>query len=160
MPGVRGLKTMSDANAAVRAKLVGCVMAGTAVALGAWAAHGLADVLVGVYGDATKQEFGREITAVEKYVGDFRTGVTYQMWHALAVLATASWTGKLATIGRRLLVAGSLIFSGSLYILALSGVTKWGAVTPIGGLLLLVGWSVLSVAAIKSKNGDAVQSTA
>lgn len=128
--------------------LTACFLAGTAVGLGAWAAHGLDSTLQPVYGDEQREVFGRTISAVEKYVGDFRTGVTYQMWHALALLATARWSGRVAAVGRSFLLYGTIIFSGSLYILAVSGVRMWGAVTPVGGLLLLAGWGTLFAAAL------------
>lgn len=139
---------MTDRSQSVFGAVAGVVFAGTAVALGAWAAHGLENTLAPVYEEQTREYFGRTISATEKYVGDFRTGVTYQMWHGLALLATAAWTGRGATFGRVSLVLGTAIFSGSLYILALSGVRMWGAVTPIGGLLLLIGWTAMFVAAI------------
>lgn len=141
-------------------RVTGCVFAGLAVALGAWAAHGLESSIEGVYGDATKQMFGRDVLAVEKYVGDFRTGVTYQMWHALALLGFAGWRGKLANTGRWLLVIGTVIFSGSLYALVLTGTTWLGAITPIGGVLLLAGWSVLAFAGSHSKTCDDIERTA
>ena len=75
-----------------------------------------------------------------------RTGAQYQMAHAVAALACygllratagpATWAGRLFTIG-------ALIFGGSLYIMALTGVRAMGAITPIGGLLLMAGWAVL-----------------
>lgn len=149
---------MPDSNQSPFWHVAGCVLAGTAVALGAWAAHGLETTLANVYGTETREVFGRSISAVAKYVGDFRTGATYQMWHALAILAVAGWAGKLAATGRFCLFSGTLIFSGSLYVLALSGVRWWGAVTPIGGLLLLVGWTSLAVAAAKARGSHSKQS--
>lgn len=130
---------------------IAALLAGTAVGLGAWAAHGLEGTLAPVYEGETREAFGHTIQAVEKYVGDFRTGVTYQMWHALALLAIASRPGRAASIARGCLLAGTVVFSGSLYILAMTGVTKWGAVTPIGGLLLLVGWGTLVISSLGSR---------
>jgi uncharacterized membrane protein YgdD (TMEM256/DUF423 family) len=81
----------------------------------------------------------------------FETGVRYQMYHALAILATAALMSRLD--GRAVVIAGwsffagILIFSGSLYALALTGVTTLGAITPIGGVIFLVGWIALAVAA-------------
>ena len=69
------------------------------------------------------------------------------MYHALGLLAvawaTVRWPESSAVLAGWLFVAGIVIFSGSLYILALTGVRKWGAVTPIGGLLFLAGWLFL-----------------
>jgi uncharacterized membrane protein YgdD (TMEM256/DUF423 family) len=103
------------------------------VALGAFAAHGLKNTL-------------------DSYaLGVFHTGVQYQFFHALALLALALWlkqsdTGLLKTAGYCFIV-GTVLFSGSLYILALSGVKLWGAVTPFGGIAFLIGWGCLFAAA-------------
>lgn len=71
----------------------------------------------------------------------FETGVRYQVYHALALLLLASLRGP--SKAAWCFTAGIALFSGSLYILALTGVRKWGAVTPIGGVLFLIGWLVL-----------------
>jgi len=80
----------------------------------------------------------------------FETGVRYQMYHALAILIVAAATGHFGNA--RLLgaagwtfTAGVVLFSGSLYALALSDVRILGAITPIGGLLFLAGWAMLVV---------------
>ena len=125
------------------------VMAGLAVALGAWAAHGLGEVLQGVHGSARREVMGRFVFDAAKYLGDFRTGVTYQTAAALGVLATAAWPGRAARAGRRLVLAGAVVFSGSLYALALSGAAWLGAVTPVGGLLMLAGWAALAWSAAR-----------
>ena len=80
----------------------------------------------------------------------FETGGRYQLMHALAMLA-AAWavdrTGRpLAATAGWLFVVGTVLFSGSLYALALSGITRLGAVTPFGGLCLLAGWMCLGLA--------------
>jgi uncharacterized membrane protein YgdD (TMEM256/DUF423 family) len=101
-----------------------------AVALGAFGAHALRDRLPP--GDL-------EI---------FETGVRYQMYHALALFAVAwastRWPGNLTHAAGWAFVAGILVFSGSLYVLVLSGQRWLGAVTPLGGLALLVGWALLA----------------
>lgn len=91
-----------------------------AVGLGAFGAHAL------------KQRLEPDMLAV------FETGVRYQVYHALALLLLAALRGphKAAWC----FTAGVVVFSGSLYALALTGVRKWGAITPIGGLLFLAGW--------------------
>lgn len=103
------------------------------VALGAFAAHGL------------KGHVAPDLLVI------FETGVRYQLVHALALLAVAwastRWPGKVLNAGGWLFVIGTLIFSGSLYALALSGVRGLGAITPIGGLALLGGWLCLAWAA-------------
>ena len=115
--------------------LAGTVSAFVAVALGAFAAHGL------------KARLAPELLAV------FETGVRYQMYHALALLAVAwactRWPGSLVSAGGWLFVAGTLLFSGSLYVLALTGVRWLGAITPLGGLAFLAGWLCLALAAAK-----------
>lgn len=79
----------------------------------------------------------------------FETGARYHMYHALALFIVAwaetTWPGKLVRFAGWLFIAGTALFSGSLYVLALTGVTWWGAVTPVGGVLLLVGWGSLAV---------------
>lgn len=105
------------------------------VALGAFAAHGL------------KNKFAADMLTV------FETGARYQMYHALALLLVGflslqiknSW---LAASGYAFIL-GTFIFSGSLYILVLSGVKAWGAVTPIGGLCFLAGWTLLAISAFR-----------
>lgn len=97
------------------------------VCLGAFGAHALEDLL---------EKNGR--------MGNWETAVKYQLIHAVALLGLAGS----GIIGRSRLiilswVTGTLIFSGSLYCLCLSNVGMWGAVTPLGGVLLLVGWAKL-----------------
>ena len=81
----------------------------------------------------------------------FETGVRYHMYHALALLATAALMtrvdGRAVVVAGWSFLAGILIFSGSLYALALTGVTTLGAITPIGGLAFLIGWAALAIAA-------------
>jgi uncharacterized membrane protein YgdD (TMEM256/DUF423 family) len=110
--------------------LIGAILGFLGVAFGAFGAHAL------------RSRLSPELLAV------FETGVRYQMYHALAVLVVAAAIGHIGNT--RLLVAagwaffaGTLLFSGSLYALALTGVGMLGAVTPIGGLLFLAGWACL-----------------
>ena len=81
----------------------------------------------------------------------FETGARYQMYHALALLAVAwagsRWPGPWAGRAGWLFVAGTLLFSGSLYALALSGIRWLGAITPLGGVAFLLGWLCLAWAA-------------
>lgn len=113
--------------------LLGAMLAGVAVAAGAFGAHGLRDRLA------------PDMLAV------YETAVRYQMYHALALFAVAwsaaRWPAGPAAIAGWCFVAGIAIFSGSLYVLALSGARWLGAVTPLGGLAFLAGWTVLAVAA-------------
>ena len=80
----------------------------------------------------------------------FETGVRYQMYHTFAVLIVAAAIGRIGDASLLVLAgwfffAGILLFSGSLYALALTGVGIWGTVTPVGGLLFLIGWACLVV---------------
>jgi uncharacterized membrane protein YgdD (TMEM256/DUF423 family) len=83
----------------------------------------------------------------------FETGARYQMFHALGLFAVAWLIGQggrgagLASTGGWLLVAGTLLFSGSLYAMALSGVRALGAITPLGGVCFILGWVLLAVSA-------------
>ncbi len=114
--------------------LIGAVAGFLAVAFGAFGAHAL------------RGRLSPEMLTV------FETGVRYQMYHALAIFAVGLMMGRMggwlfSTAGW-LFTAGTALFSGSLYVLALSGVATFGAITPIGGLLLLAGWACLIVGAI------------
>jgi uncharacterized membrane protein YgdD (TMEM256/DUF423 family) len=103
---------------------VGAVLALLAVALGAFGAHSL-----------------REIVSPER-LQTFETGVRYQMYHALALLIMSALPLKNYRAAWFILV-GTVIFSGSLYVLVLSNVGIFGAITPVGGVLQLVGWALL-----------------
>jgi uncharacterized membrane protein YgdD (TMEM256/DUF423 family) len=114
----------------------GALSAAVAVGTGAFAAHGL------------KARLAPEALAV------FETGARYQMYAALGLLAAAwaaaRWSGAAASWGGWLLLAGTVLFSGSLYALALSGVRWLGAITPFGGLAFMAGWVLLAVAALQA----------
>ncbi|HUC94280.1 MAG TPA: DUF423 domain-containing protein [Paenibacillus sp.] len=111
----------------------GALYAALAVALGAFGAHALDGRLTG------------DMLQV------YETGVRYQMYHALGLLAVgllaerAAGDRRLAWAGR-LLHAGIWLFSGSLYVLSLTGVTILGAVTPLGGVAFIAGWLLIAAA--------------
>nr|WP_314542825.1 DUF423 domain-containing protein [uncultured Massilia sp.] len=112
----------------------GAVSAFVGVGLGAFGAHGL------------RKRLGADMLAV------FEIGVRYQHYHALALVGGGAAASRLAPGALQaagiLFVLGTVVFSGSLYILALTG-RKWlGAVTPLGGLALLAGWASLAWAAL------------
>jgi len=115
----------------------GALAGGIGVALGAFGAHGL------------KSRVGPELLAI------FETGVRYHLVHALALIAVA-WAAErspslwTAAAGWGFL-AGIVIFSGSLYLMTLSGARWLGAITPIGGLSFLLGWAALFVAALRGR---------
>jgi uncharacterized membrane protein YgdD (TMEM256/DUF423 family) len=88
-----------------------------------------------------------------EYLAVFETAARYQMYHALGLLAVAwavtRWPGPLAVWAGRLFVVGTILFSGSLYALALTGVRWLGAITPLGGVAFLAGWLCLMLAVIR-----------
>jgi uncharacterized membrane protein YgdD (TMEM256/DUF423 family) len=86
-----------------------------------------------------------------EYLAVFETAARYQMYHALGLLAVAwavsRWPGGMAQWAGWLFVLGTVLFSGSLYALALTGVRWLGAVTPLGGVAFLLGWLCLALSA-------------
>lgn len=114
---------------------LGAISAGLAVALGAFAAHAL------------KARLDPQQLAV------FEVGARYQMYHALALLAVGLLAerrpSRLLVWSGALFLAGTLLFSGSLYALGLSGVRWLGAITPFGGVAFLAGWGCLAAAALR-----------
>ena len=135
--------------------LLGAILGGLSVGLGAFAAHGLEGVFVQQYAGKTRVVAGETVPLAKKFLSDFKTGAEYQMTHSLALLAVGLLLERRAS--RALSIAGwsftlgIVLFSGSLYILTLTGVTKWGMVTPLGGVAFLVGWTALAVAAVRQK---------
>ena len=115
---------------------LGSLLGGLGVALGAFAAHAL------------RQRLSPDMLEV------FETSVRYQLVHALALLAvalaSAHWSHPALKAAGWCFAAGIALFSGSLYLLALSGVRWLGAVTPLGGVAFLAGWALLAWAALKS----------
>jgi uncharacterized membrane protein YgdD (TMEM256/DUF423 family) len=115
--------------------ITGSILAAVAVATGAFGAHGLKNLVS------------------PEMLGTWEKAVRYQMYHALAFLALAwavsHWPEqeKLLSLGGWLFLAGVLLFSGSLYILVLSGLKWLGAVTPLGGVAFVAGWTCLVIAA-------------
>jgi uncharacterized membrane protein YgdD (TMEM256/DUF423 family) len=93
---------------------------------------------------------GFEVPTSWKRLQDFKTGAAYQMYHALGMIAVGLlWgtgrSGALRVAGWSFLF-GIVLFSGSLYVLCLTGETNWGMVAPIGGLSFIVGWGALAFA--------------
>ncbi len=83
----------------------------------------------------------------------FETGARYQMYHALAMLAAAwmvsRFPGALMNASGWLFMVGTVLFSGSLYAMALTGVRALGAITPLGGVCFIAGWACIALAAMK-----------
>jgi uncharacterized membrane protein YgdD (TMEM256/DUF423 family) len=115
---------------------LGSASAFLAVAGGAFGAHAL------------RRRLDENLLAV------FETGIRYQMYHALALLVVAwvmdRWGGGLVAASGWLFVVGTVIFSGSLYLLALTGQRMFGAVTPLGGVAFLAGWLVLLIGVLRT----------
>jgi uncharacterized membrane protein YgdD (TMEM256/DUF423 family) len=124
--------------------IAAAIFGGLAVALGAFGAHGL-----------------ESITSDEKVLHGFQTGVQYQMYHALALIAVAMLFDKLPANWMKwagtCFIAGIILFSGSLYLLTFfkiqesSAVKFVGPITPLGGLFLIAGWLCLLIAGVKKK---------
>ncbi len=115
--------------------LLGSVFGFFGVALGAFGAHGL-----------------KKIIAPEMLLV-FETGVRYQVYHTFAIFAVAFFVDKYPSLryAGRLFGAGIILFSGSLYVLALTGITMFGAVTPFGGICFLAGWIAMGITVLKNQ---------
>jgi uncharacterized membrane protein YgdD (TMEM256/DUF423 family) len=111
---------------------------------------GFAGVAFGAFGaHALRASLTPERLAV------FETGTRYQLVHALALLGVAlaleHRAGRALSAAGWLFAAGIVVFAGSLYALALTGVRTWGAVTPLGGLCFLAGWAALGIAFLRRR---------
>jgi uncharacterized membrane protein YgdD (TMEM256/DUF423 family) len=117
--------------------IIGSVLGGLSVMIGAFGAHALKSML---------ESSGRSET--------FETAVKYQFYHALALILLGilmlNLKHTMFNYAGYSFIFGTLIFSGSLYTLCLSGITKFGMITPIGGLLLIAGWIFLLLGIIKT----------
>jgi uncharacterized membrane protein YgdD (TMEM256/DUF423 family) len=121
---------------------ISIVMGALGIMLGAFAAHGLRDRLT-----------------VDLLV-IFETGVRYHMYHAIALFAlsvasTGLWSKRSTVLAAGAWVVGVTVFSGSLYVLAISGQRWLGAITPIGGVLIIAGWCLLLASASSLSNKPA-----
>ena len=135
----------------------GAVLLGLATIAGAYAAHGIEDILVDVYGSPEGfqpperiEHFKQLDPPAVKALRDFRTGVRYHVWHALGMMATGliglipgtrRWPLELAAWSFGLGIIG---FSGSLYGLSLTGNASFGLVAPVGGTLMILAWFFLA----------------
>lgn len=106
-------------------------------------------VLAGAFG-----AHGLEGQLEPRFVAAFETGVRYQAWHTLAILGVLAWRAAMPLAGQAfalgLWAAGMLLFSGSLYAMALSGIGGLGIITPVGGVLLIAGWLALAVGVVRA----------
>ncbi len=110
--------------------ILGCISALIAAAAGAFGSHSLREKLT------------------PDLLNAFEVGVRYQMYHALALIVVAwavtRWPNANAAVAGWLFVAGTTLFSGSLYAMSLSGVRSFGVITPVGGLFFIAGWLYLA----------------
>jgi uncharacterized membrane protein YgdD (TMEM256/DUF423 family) len=110
--------------------IMGAVLAALGVAAGAFGAHALRGRLT------------------PELLAAFETGVRYHLIHALALLsvawATTRWPGRPTNIAGWLFLAGTVLFSGSLYAMSVSGIRALGAITPLGGVAFIAGWLTLA----------------
>jgi len=117
------------------------------------AIFGLLSILAGAFGAHALRG-----ALTENALNTFETAVRFQMYHALAILVTGLLTSRLPSnligISGALFTIGTLVFSGSLYALSLSGIGAFGAVAPIGGISLIGGWTALIVGIIKRKPSE------
>ncbi|MGM9508901.1 DUF423 domain-containing protein [Larkinella sp. GY13] len=120
----------------------GAILGFLGVALGAFGAHAF-----------------RAMLELSKRSDTFETAVKYQFYHALALVAigillqlpaTSAVSAKYYSWAGYAYLPGVLIFSGSLYAICFTGITKFGAIAPIGGLLMLAGWALLLIGGLKS----------
>jgi uncharacterized membrane protein YgdD (TMEM256/DUF423 family) len=118
---------------------LGALSAFLGVAAGAFGAHGLRGTLP------------------PDLLATFETGVRYHIYHALGLLAVGiiagQWPGALVNAAGWLFVAGTVLFSGSLYLLSLTGARWLGAITPFGGVAFLIGWLLLAWLALRGSQG-------
>jgi len=118
--------------------LIASLLGGLSVAIGAFGAHGLRETL---------EASGR--------TGTFETAVEYQFYHALALLAIGALMGnihhKLIEWAAYAILCGIFLFSGSLYAISLAHVPSLGAITPLGGLFFIAGWTMLAAGVYRAK---------
>ena len=111
--------------------LIGCINALIAVMLGAFGAHGLKNQLT------------------EQLLASFQTGVQYHFYHAMGLIAIGLIAVHVSGIGIKisgwLMLAGTILFSGSLYVLAITGIRQLGMITPVGGICFIMAWAVLAI---------------
>ncbi|BAL25730.1 DUF423 domain-containing protein [Azoarcus sp. KH32C] len=106
--------------------LAGSLLAALGIALGAFGAHGLRNLL-----GPTE-------------LGWWQTAVQYQMWNAVGLLGLGAAGVSRSALPTGLLVTGTLVFAGTLYLMALSGLRWLGMITPIGGGLMIAGWLLVA----------------
>ena len=119
--------------------LVAALLGAAGVTIGAFGAHALPNYLA---------EIGLDEETIVKREVSLETGVRYQMYHGLGLLALAwaisRWPERRLVPAAWLLLGGTVVFSGSLYLLVLTGARWFGAITPVGGVALIAGWALVA----------------
>lgn len=119
---------------------VASILIGLGVALGAFGAHALRD------------------SVAPQLLATFETAVRYQMYNALGLMGLAwainRWPERRIALAAWLILAGTVVFSGSLYLLVLTGARWFGAITPIGGVALIAGWVLVAWRVLASSDGE------
>jgi len=137
----RSLETPHLVTNSARCFVLAAGLAALAVAAGAYQAHGLQGFLEGS---------GLDPAAVSKRLSQFEVGVRYHFYHALALAAFAGlpapFWNRPFQLAISLLAIGSVVFSGSLYLLVLFNLPVLGAITPLGGVMQIAGWLVAAIA--------------
>jgi len=131
----------SFSNAAQLVMLIGIISSALGVAFGAFGAHGLKQIL--------------STSSLHTY----QTGVDYQMWHSLALILIGlslqrMHTSRLLMLSAWIMLSGIILFSGSLYLLAITEIRWLGMITPFGGVSFLVAWVLFAIAIVKSPISD------
>ncbi|TWT52473.1 hypothetical protein Pla22_00970 [Rubripirellula amarantea] len=137
---------MNDDSTSRRILVYAAVTGALGVLIGAFGAHGLPDFLA---------RQGVDPETLTKRLAQFDTGARYHLVHATALFALASLgfgSPESRRWAARFFLAGIILFSGSLYLLVFTGITKFGMVTPLGGLSWIIGWATLAVVSRKSKH--------
>lgn len=131
----------SFSNSAQLVMLIGIISSALGVAFGAFGAHGLKQIL--------------STSSLHIY----QTGVDYQMWHSLALILIGlslqrMHTSRLLILSAWIMLSGIILFSGSLYLLAITEIRWLGMITPLGGVSFLVAWVLFAIAIVKSPISD------
>jgi uncharacterized membrane protein YgdD (TMEM256/DUF423 family) len=114
----------------------GALLTALGIALGAFGVHALRGILS------------------EAALGWWQTGVQYQLWNAIGLVALAAAPLGRVRVSAWLIAAGTLIFAGSLYVMALTGMRWLGAVTPVGGVLMIAGWVCVGWSALRGRSAN------
>lgn len=135
--------------------LLGALSAGFAVAAGSFAAHGLERYFSEKYGNQKVHAENRDMLRAERSLHVFKTGAEYQMTHSLALIGLGLLEERRRTVLTGIsgwaFVCGIVLFSGSLYVLTITGDNTWGMVAPVGGVAYLVGWAMFALAVMTTR---------